>query len=250
MITLQETTDIARARHEVFAYVADFSRTPEWDATATVARRLTAGADRRGLGLCGTVRSAGGFYPHSLHRHPPGARPAHRAARRLPLVRQCRHDHAGRHGHRNAAVLHGNLSVARPAAASRATLQAGMARMGRASVDGLRSALEDAPPPPRASPSTQRADRWVVPGVLRFSRLGIRCSRKHWQPMSAWLGGKQVVITGASSGLGLAAAIGLARLGAQLTLVIRNPAKAEGSAISSVPRPAAPMWRSNSPTSR
>lgn len=41
------------------------------------------------------------------------------------------------------------------------------------------------------------------------------------------MGGKHVVITGASAGLGRAAAIGLARRGAELTLVIRSEDKAQ-----------------------
>ncbi len=44
--------------------------------------------------------------------------------------------------------------------------------------------------------------------------------------MSAWMGDKHVVITGASSGLGLAAAQALAERGATLTLVLRDENKA------------------------
>src|SRR3989442_7681071 len=50
--------------------------------------------------------------------------------------------------------------------------------------------------------------------------------------MQPWIGvaGKRVLITGATSGIGLAAAIELARRGAQLTIVARNEARA-GDAV-------------------
>jgi len=226
MISLQETTDVARARHEVFAYVADFSRTPEWDATAVSARTLTAGPVAEGTVFA--VRCAlplGSVLIHyTVTRFEPDAL--------IELRGECRwfdnvdtitleDTEAGTRLHYKA-TFHWRGLLQR----LEHKMQPGMARMGQASVEGLRRALEDSPHAPTASPGAERADRWVLPGILRFSRLGIRCSRKHWQPMSAWLGDKQIVITGANSGLGLATAIGLARLGAQLTLVIRNPDKA------------------------
>jgi NAD(P)-dependent dehydrogenase (short-subunit alcohol dehydrogenase family) len=50
--------------------------------------------------------------------------------------------------------------------------------------------------------------------------------------MAEWLGvaGKRVIITGATSGIGLAAAQALAALGAELTIVARNEAKASHAA--------------------
>ncbi|MDP4651025.1 MAG: SDR family NAD(P)-dependent oxidoreductase, partial [Haliea sp.] len=56
---------------------------------------------------------------------------------------------------------------------------------------------------------------------------GYTVGRRHWNPMSAWMGDKHAVITGATSGLGLATARSLAHRGATLTLVIRNEARAE-----------------------
>ncbi|MEQ8514397.1 MAG: SDR family NAD(P)-dependent oxidoreductase, partial [Chromatocurvus sp.] len=58
--------------------------------------------------------------------------------------------------------------------------------------------------------------------------------RKHWNPMSASLHDKHMVITGANSGIGLAAARQLAERGAQLTLVVRNPDKASATVDSLV----------------
>ena len=56
-----------------------------------------------------------------------------------------------------------------------------------------------------------------------FSRWGYTRGAKRWKPVSRLMDGVHVVLTGASSGLGLATSIALAEAGAKLTLVIRNP---------------------------
>jgi len=69
-------------------------------------------------------------------------------------------------------------------------------------------------------------DRTVAPG---FTKLGPAVRRRlpGWppDPEPGALGGRTVAVTGASSGLGLATALGCARLGANLLLVVRNPEK-------------------------
>ncbi len=64
-------------------------------------------------------------------------------------------------------------------------------------------------------------DRTVVPG---YSRLGYAARRRWWAADLApdALRGKVVAITGANSGLGKAAALGAARLGAEVRLLCRD----------------------------
>ena len=69
-------------------------------------------------------------------------------------------------------------------------------------------------------------DRAIVPG---YTRIGSRL-RRHWWPADPRphaLAGRAVAITGANSGLGLATALGAARLGAEVHLVCRSPERGE-----------------------
>jgi NAD(P)-dependent dehydrogenase (short-subunit alcohol dehydrogenase family) len=64
-------------------------------------------------------------------------------------------------------------------------------------------------------------DRLILPG---YSRIGYAVRRRYWppDPPPGALAGGHALVTGAGSGLGEAAAIGLARLGAQVHLLVRD----------------------------
>ncbi|MET9225862.1 SDR family NAD(P)-dependent oxidoreductase [Lentzea sp. NPDC003310] len=71
------------------------------------------------------------------------------------------------------------------------------------------------------------ADRLVVPG---YSRLGYRLRRGSWtDPAPDALRGARAVVTGAGSGIGQATALGLAQLGADVVLVVRDERKGEAA---------------------
>ncbi|WP_318306349.1 SDR family NAD(P)-dependent oxidoreductase [Amycolatopsis solani] len=70
-------------------------------------------------------------------------------------------------------------------------------------------------------------DRTVLPG---YSRLGYALRRRAWpsdDPAPGALRGRVALVTGASSGLGEATAAGLARLGADVVLVVRDRGRGE-----------------------
>ncbi|MCX6395485.1 MAG: SDR family NAD(P)-dependent oxidoreductase [Propionibacteriales bacterium] len=69
-------------------------------------------------------------------------------------------------------------------------------------------------------------DRAVVPG---YSAIGYRLRRRGWSsddPAPGSLIGKRVLVTGAGGGLGEAAALGMARLGATVHLLVRSAERA------------------------
>ena len=98
-------------------------------------------------------------------------------------------------------------------------------RVGERAVEGLRRALSGPPPVPEPSWLTYGLDFLVLPGMLRFTRCGHQWRRASFGPLAESMHGRTVVITGATSGLGRAAAGELARLGARVVLVGRDPAK-------------------------
>jgi NAD(P)-dependent dehydrogenase (short-subunit alcohol dehydrogenase family) len=87
-----------------------------------------------------------------------------------------------------------------------------------------------APPPSPLADGVDALLEWTIGGS--FTRLGASLRRRleHWTPLEGpLLQGKVVVMSGATSGLGLEAARAFARLGASLELIARNPVKAEAT---------------------
>ena len=99
--------------------------------------------------------------------------------------------------------------------------------VGKTAMAGLQKALDDQYATPAASKIIATGDKLVLPGIWRFTRLGYQTARNRWNAVSAYQGDRHAVITGATSGIGEAAARQLAEMGAKLTLVVRNKEKAE-----------------------
>ncbi|MEM6302408.1 MAG: SDR family NAD(P)-dependent oxidoreductase [Pseudomonadota bacterium] len=227
MIKLEESVTVARPIDECFTYVADFRSAAEWDVTAYKAKKLTPGPIRIGSEFEVRCKLPLGFIDliYTVKEYDAPKRVSFDASGWLfDAVDTIEFvEEAASTKINYSAEFHFKA----PYGALEKTLLPGMRRMGRAAVRSLGRALEDEFPTPNTKRSTSSADRFLWPGIAMFSKWGYTRGRKHWQPISASQRGKRVVVTGASSGLGLATAQALAARGAELVLVMRNEKRAK-----------------------
>lgn len=230
MTTLKETIRVNRPADEAFGYVADFTTTPQWDSTAREAIQLTPG--KVGLGSEFLVTCALPIGSVDLHYtvtrfDPPNTLVLVGKGRLFTVtdtITFCSIND------QTEISYQAEFEYSRAVAPLSGLLTPGLERMGRASVAGLKQALDDNFPAPAPLTANSAAQDGKGPGMThlaRFTRFGYWRARKGWHPISADLSGKHAVITGTSSGLGYASAQDLARRGASLTLVMRNPTRAE-----------------------
>lgn len=221
-IVLDETIEVRRPIEAVFAYISDFARIEEWDPAVQRATRLNDMPP--GTGSEYRVDMKAGFSLHyrvvEFSQH-----------QRMAMTVDSRWFTANEEILFEATAIGTRVRyIARfrfpgPIDAGLRLFPALTERLASNTMNGMRRALEERFAAPAASAAVALGDRLLLPGMLRFTRMGYHLARRSWKPVSAWLGGRRVIITGATSGIGLAAARALALMGASLVLVGRDSDK-------------------------
>jgi dehydrogenase/reductase SDR family member 12 len=222
-ITLDETITVNRPLHEVFAYISDFPRIEEWDPGVARGSRLTEGA--LGVGSAFRIDMKAGFsLRYSVLQWETNSSLLMSVDSRVfTALEEIRFSESP--GGTQVRYI-ANFTFPGPLALMAKTFPGIMDRVGKSAMAGMREALEDRFSPPTQSTSSAIGDKLLLPGIFRFTRFGYSGARKKWNPVSAYMGDKHVLITGATSGLGLATAEVLASRGTELTLVARDAKKA------------------------
>lgn len=229
-IEMSEEFDCHRNPTHVFEYITDFSRIDQWDHTIHSAIKSSDGAI--GVGSKFDLLYSMGLrsipieyeiteFKPSTHAVLVG-RSANFIATDTLKISQNQH---GCH-----VSWHAKIEFSGVTAKIIPVLKGKLIKAGRQTIKDLAIALEDDYASPKLSSLKSFADSLILPGLATFTKFGYQSAKKHWKPVTNSVKGQHMVVTGFTSGLGLATAHELAHLGAKLTLVARDKVKAESVA--------------------
>jgi NAD(P)-dependent dehydrogenase (short-subunit alcohol dehydrogenase family) len=224
---MHEQFDSPRSSEDVFRYIADFSRIHEWDHTIVSAKKVSTGPIQ--LGTKFELVYKQGFRKVPIQYTITEFTPQHKlkmtgiaasftAVDTVTIDQDSDGCHVDWH---TSIVFRGVAAKLIPLFENR------IKRAGAQTIQDLANALKDENPAPTATSLQKLADTLILPGMYGFTKFGYQRAKKNWKPITANLHGKRVLITGGTSGLGLAAASELASMGANVCIVGRDAGKCQ-----------------------
>ncbi len=246
ILEMHEQFDVPRTSEDVFNYIADFSRIDEWDHTIVSAEKTSDGplavgsqfdlVYKRGLRRVPIRYTITEFIPNerlvmtgvantftavdtvTISQTPTVKNDS---LSKTPTVKN------GQIPHNCHVDWHTEVKFNGAAAKVVRLLESSIKKAGAKTIQSLAAALRDDFPAPSATGLQKLADTLVLPGMFGFTKFGYKRAKQQWRPITANIRGKRIVITGGTSGLGLAAASELAAMGAHVCIVGRDAAKCQ-----------------------
>lgn len=230
MIKIEKSIIVRRSLDEVFRYVSRFDNIEQWDPGVISAAKITPGPVDVDSEFQLTCAFMG--IPFPMHYRITALTPPNRITLEgrgdTIIARDTISFETVRTGVRIRYAL--DLEFASANSLIETLMRKYIDHIGNQAVRGLLQSFRPVTHPPRMHWLDRWMDKAVLPGALLFSKYGYQWSKKFWNPMTASLHGRTVVVTGATSGLGRSAALECARLGARTIIVGRNAEKLDAAA--------------------
>ncbi len=220
--TLTSSLPIAK----VFYYLASFHRVIEWDPSVVRATKVTSGKVQQGTRFDVDIRfmlATSRLQYQILQFEPPHLLLLEAKADQYRVTDRIRLETTENHTTRIEYQLEVHYASALQWMAP--LLEPLVRRNLATALAALECTLN--PQPRRLHHYPRWKDQSLVPGLLGFTRFGYQRHKRQWRGLCQDLTGKTIVITGASAGLGRAATLALADMGANIIAIVRNQKKAE-----------------------
>ena len=226
MLSVERTLKVNKPLDEVYQYLLDFSTTQQWDVNVLRAEKLTPGKPGKNTQFSLIAKTGPGTTPMTYRitdTHAPNSISLEGNADNFTLKDTISFRAIA--PHYTEITYKVNMEAHRGAAKLAKYFPATLDKLTDKALQGLSRALDDNPEP--IHEKTRLADKLVLPALLDFTRRGYLKAKRDWKGLAVNLSGKTAVVTGATSGLGKETAIALAKMGANVIVVARNPRKAD-----------------------